>query len=139
MQGYPLIVEIIFWILSNLFFITVLVWILIFYLLVKDKPVCILVLTVIGMESFVKKFFAIVYRDPRPFFLEDYNKKCFCVFGDPSGHISTTLNAYFIFIFFFILQTKINKIVKTIIVIVYFFLIFILGWSRLYETSHFSN
>ena len=92
------------------------------------------------MESFAKKFYALVYKDPRPFLLRDFDKdKCFCVFGDPSGHISSTFNAYMIFIFFFILTTKLNRFLKLLTVLIYLFLIFLLGWSRLHETSHFIN
>ena len=54
----------------------------------------------------LKKLLAVSFRDPRPSFLDDdlSDASCHCVFGNPSGHMSYTVNSYLFLYYYFIYQ-----------------------------------
>lgn len=66
-----------------------------------NKKNALIIFTVAGMESVWKKFLASVYAEPRPFFFIDIGT-CFCIYGNPSGHVSGYIVVYYSFFYFLI-------------------------------------
>lgn len=89
----------------------------------------------------MKRFLTVIFIDTRPFLVDQFlaTKRCFCAFGDPSGHTSFTFSIYFIFLYYFILRKDVNIYLKYLFILILLFLAFLLGVSRMYESSHFSN
>lgn len=71
-----------------------------------DKKRALIVLTVSGMETYLKKLLASGYAEKRPFFNMEIGE-CSCIFGNPSGHMSSFVATYFYF-FFIVCQYKMN-------------------------------
>ena len=112
-----------------------------FYFYASDKKRANLYLLIVGCEAMLKKLLAISYREPRPSFLDDSLKKasCHCVYGNPSGHMSYTVNSYFFFYYYIIYLGEYKSMYKIIILLSLILFIFLLGISWYYFASHFIN
>ena len=141
MQNYPKVVDILFDILTTFFYTLIFPIMILFYFLSPDKKFFVLATVIIAMETYFKKFMTIIYREPRPFMVDEYFaiRRCFCIFGNPSGHMSSTVGSYLIFLYYVILKRKIRFFIKLIFGLLFAAFAFFLGWSRMYFYSHFLN
>jgi len=107
----------------------------------KDKKSIILFWVIIALETHTKKSLAIIFRDPRPGLHSQELSyiSCFCIFGDPSGHQSGTVNFYLIIFYLLVLKKNLKLWGKLICFIPFIAIVIFTGINRVYTVAHYMN
>ena len=90
------------------------------------------------METNLKKLEAVAFAEERPFFIGHFDD-CFCIFGNPSGHMSGYISFHFFIIYYYFVNQRISKLLTVLVFLIAIFLGIILAMSRFYFAAHHIN
>ena len=124
--------------ISKLSYDYIIVFIFIVWFVSGNKKRALILFTGASMETNLKKLLAVVYAEGRPFMLGHF-PDCFCIWGNPSGHVSGFVFFYFTIIYYYIMHDKIKNYLKVLIFSVVLFLGIWLAMSRFYFATHHIN